>query len=194
MSRREVVRHRQLVFVFASLVLAWILPAGAEGAPAAPDTVVTYPATGEEISIVRDARGVPHVYAPSAEAASYGVAWAAGQDRLWEAHLLRLVFSGRFSELLGPVVVQDDKVIRLRGYTAGERARKFARLPADVQAEFHAYAAGLKDYAALATTNPALLPVEFVEFGVLPIPPFTVDDMMAAWDLITWSPSDVMHA
>lgn len=138
----------------------------------------------EAITIIRDQFGVPHVYADSLEAVSYGVGYALAQDRLWQMHAFRLIGKGQLSELLGPLIVETDKTVRFFTYTAAERAERFATYPEFVQQGLQAFADGINAYIAEAQTDPTKLPIEFLEFGVPEIPEWTVDDSIALQDVL----------
>ena len=53
------------------------------------------PAIAKQVRIIRDEYGVPHVYGSTLEATWYGVGYAVGQDRLWQADLLRRLVRNR---------------------------------------------------------------------------------------------------
>ena len=171
--------------------LALVLAAGGAAASPTGGEALTY--AGETVVVERDAYGVAHVWAPSAEAGAYALGYLQAEDKLWLASLLRTAAHGRLSEWLGPLDsnVASDRAIRLLGYTPAERARKFARLPGDVQAELTAHAEGMSAYIAEANADPAKIPGEFVHLaGGLPIPAWTIDDSMALWDIVVASSSD----
>lgn len=144
-----------------------------------------------EITIVRDAFGVPHVYAATAEDVSYGAGYALATDRLWQMHTFRMIAKGRLSELLGIVdilgvadTVSIDKEIRFFTYTAEERARKFEAYPEEIKANLQAFADGVSARIAEVQLDPTLLPFEFVEYGTPVIEPWTVDDSIALGDVL----------
>ena len=53
------------------------------------------------IEIVRDAAGVPHIFATTDHDAFYGLGYAHAQDRLWQMEMNRRIGAGRLSEILG---------------------------------------------------------------------------------------------
>ena len=140
-----------------------------------------------QIRIVRDRYGVPHVFGETAEDVSYGAGYALAQDRLWQMHVFRLIATGNLSELLGPLVIDIDKAIRFVTYTEAERAAKFANYPGAEKQNLVAFADGINAWIAQVRTDPSKLPLEFVEFGVPEIPDWAVDDSLALADLLVWS-------
>lgn len=163
--------RRQLVAV--ALLAALILP-------------LTEATASEEIRIVRDRFGVPHVYGPTAEAVSYGAGYALAQDRLWQMHFLGLVAQGRLSKLLGPLTVAGDRTVRFWTYTKDERARRFATYPEDIQDNIRAFADGINAWIAQIRLDPTKLPFEFTEFGE-PLEDWTVDESIALADYLIYT-------
>ena len=46
------------------------------------------------VTVIRDEYGVPHVYGSTLESLWFGVGYAQGQDRLWQAEVLRRTATG----------------------------------------------------------------------------------------------------
>lgn len=59
------------------------------------------PGLGDEVEILRDEWGVPHVFANNTNDVYFGLGWAIAQDRLFQLTLNRHVAQGRLSELVG---------------------------------------------------------------------------------------------
>lgn len=68
---------------------------------------------GEEIRIVRDPWGVPHIFAATDRGAAYGHGWAVGEDRLEEALSAMWTANGRRSEIEGERAIEIDRTYRL---------------------------------------------------------------------------------
>ena len=143
----------------------------------------------EEITIIRDKFGVPHVYAPTSAGVSYGAGYALAQDRLWQMHVLRRLAKGRLSEILGPIVVELDKEARFWTYTAEERAARFQTYPKDIRDDLQAFADGINAWMAEARANPPLVPQEFIKYGEQDalLEDWTVDDSVALGDTLILS-------
>ena len=141
------------------------------------------------IDIVRDAQGIPHIYAQSAGDAYFALGFVHAQDRLWQLELNRRIPAGRMAEILGPTALDTDRFLRSLGVRRNAEAI-LANLSADTRAVLDAYAKGVNAYLA---NRKAPLPPEFVITGApSPAPWQAVDSIgwqtMMAWDLgANWS-------
>jgi penicillin amidase len=134
------------------------------------------------VTIIRDERGVPHVHAATLSALFYGVGWAQGQDRLWQAETLRRAATGTLAEWFGPGSVASDVQARLILGPASRRAALLASASPEVKVIFDSFAAGMNAWIAEATAK-GKLPMEYAAFGVAPRT-WTVDDSMAVYMLL----------
>src|SRR5579871_4677524 len=57
------------------------------------------------IDIVRDADGIPHIFATTKADGLFGLGYVHAQDRLWEMEFQRRVGFGRLSEVFGSVTL-----------------------------------------------------------------------------------------
>jgi len=137
---------------------------------------------GKPVEVLRDAFGVPHIYAASLEDAMRALGFVHAQDRLWQMEMNRRTAAGRLSEILGPASLEADRFLR----TLGVRRAAEANLPnldAPTRRLLEAYAAGVNAFLA---TDP-VLPVEFWLTGARPEPWSPVDSLgwikMMAWNL-----------
>lgn len=137
---------------------------------------------GARTEIVRDAEGVPHIFAASERDGWFAVGYAHAQDRLWQMEFQRRLVQGRLAEFLGDAAYDTDRLMRTLGLakTAAGIAR---RLDPDTRANLEAYAAGVNAFLA---TGP-VLPVEFQAFRMEP-DAWKVEDtlgwlLVMAWDL-----------
>jgi penicillin G amidase len=153
-------------FITASL-LAIPAPGIAKNAPAMQtDLQVQIESTkllfhqGQEIKIVRDSFGVPHIYSETDTALFFGAGYATAEDRLWQAELSRIVASGRMAEVFGGSAnLAQDQVIRRDGYTDEEALAQFERLPDYVKRGLQGYIDGINHY--IETIPASALPPEF---------------------------------
>ena len=67
------------------------------------------------VDILRDAEGIPHIYAQSADDAYFALGFAHAQDRLWQLEMNRRIPAGRMAEILGPSAVGTDRFLRTLG-------------------------------------------------------------------------------
>ena len=68
---------------------------------------------GTRIEIIRDDRGVPHIYAPTDEDAMYGAGYQTAVDRLYQIEMMRRLLTGRLSEVLGQAAYAQDQQLRI---------------------------------------------------------------------------------
>jgi len=131
----------------------------------------------QEVEVLFDNYGVPHIYAQQAEDAYFALGYVHAQDRLFQMEMLRRVADGRLSEILGPDVVKVDRLFRTLGlnHFAEENAQRY--LSADTtefQHFVHAYQKGVNAYVKNGKT-----PVEFTIIGI-PKTEFTPKDIYLA--------------
>lgn len=137
-----------------------------------------------EVDIVRDAEGIPHIYAKSENDAYFALGYAHAQDRLWQLEMNRRIAAGRMAEILGPNAVDTDRFLRTLGVRRNAE-RILARLSPDTRASLEAYARGVNAWLA---SRQGSLPPEFILTGApSPAPWQPVDSIgwqtMMAWDL-----------
>jgi penicillin amidase len=138
----------------------------------------------QAVDIVRDAEGVPHIYAKSAADAYFALGFVHAQDRLWQMELNRRIPAGRLAEVLGPSALNTDRFLRTLGVRRNAE-KILANLSADTRAVLDAYARGVNAYLQ-QRSGP--LPPEFLLTGApAPQPWEPVDSVgwqtMMAWDL-----------
>ncbi|MEU6999463.1 penicillin acylase family protein [Nonomuraea sp. NPDC046570] len=69
-----------------------------------------------KVEVLRDANGIPHIYADTPEDLFLAQGYVHAQDRFWEMDFRRHVTAGRLSELFGKATLTEDKVIRTMGW------------------------------------------------------------------------------
>src|SRR6188474_1929887 len=65
--------------------------------------------------ILRDRYGIPHIFAASAQDASFALGFVHAQDRLWQMEMSRRIASGRLAEIVGPGALETDRFLRTLG-------------------------------------------------------------------------------
>src|SRR5438874_4864570 len=111
-----------------------------------------------EVTIARDADGVPLITAADDEDAAFGLGFAHAQDRLFQMELMRRSGAGRLAELFGAQAVDTDRQMRILGiYRLAEA--EVPRLSEPVRRGLEAYTAGVN---ALLTSRSGALPPEFL--------------------------------
>lgn len=158
-----------------------------------PDWSGTLEAVGlrDEVTVVRDARGVPQVYASNAHDLFFAQGLVHAQDRFFEMDFRRHVTAGRLSELVGPSsdALQADQVVRTLGWRRVAE-RELPLLSPDTREYLQAYADGVNAY--VGDRSPGELSAAYAVLDltgdVADIEPWTPVDSLAwlkamAWDL-----------
>ncbi|KAF1052234.1 MAG: Acyl-homoserine lactone acylase QuiP [Stenotrophomonas maltophilia] len=127
-----------------------------------------------EVRVRYDERGVPHITAQNEADLYRALGYVHAQDRLFQMEMLRRLANGELAEVLGPKLVDTDRLfrtLRLRQHAKAYVARQDRQSPAWKALE--AYLDGVNRYQ---DSHPAPL-----EFDVLGIPkrPFTAEDTVA---------------
>jgi penicillin amidase len=115
-----------------------------------------------EVTVVRDAAGIPQVYASTAADLFMAQGWLHASERMWQMEIWRRIGAGRLSELFGRSQLDADTFIRTLGWRRAAE-RDLAALSAEARAVLDAYAAGVNAY--LDTHGD--LPLPFVVAGAL---------------------------
>jgi penicillin amidase len=138
-------------------------------------------AVGQETEVLRDASGIPSIFAKNEHDLFFAQGYVHAQDRLWQMELMRRLSTGRVAELAGEKTVDIDHWIRLLGMPAlreylaahlGEREQTIAR----------AYVEGVNAFIDGHRGN---LPVEFQMLGAVP-ERWTVADVLSVMVLNAW--------
>lgn len=136
-------------------------------------------------SVYRDEYAVPYVLADNEADAMIGVGYAMAQDRLFQMCMIRRAAQGRLSEVLGPDMVDVDKLFL--ALTAVRGLDEFhAGMSPELKGLLEAFSKGVNLFIA---NGP--LPLEFKVLGFEPRPWRGVDCLavsaIMAWDLnLAW--------
>ncbi|MFA5861161.1 MAG: penicillin acylase family protein [Candidatus Thermoplasmatota archaeon] len=149
-------------FIVLALVASLVVPTAAV-AITLQHSQVTLPLGAQtvDVTIKRDAYGVPHIYANDAFSLFYGNGYAMAQDRLFQIDVLRHVGRGQAAEVLGPSQLGLDVAARRDLYTEAERSQQWQGLPGEYQTAFLGFAAGVNAYINETHTDPTKLSAEF---------------------------------
>jgi penicillin G amidase len=149
--------------------------------------IVTVANLKQDLSISRNAQGVPHIQATTINDAYFGLGFVHAQDRLWQMMFHRRVAQGRLSEVLGEPTVETDKFIRTLGVMQRAKAavKELEAKDKVSLARMQAYADGVNAYLS---TRSGPLPLEFTLTGAPKPEPWQVEDtvawtIMMGWDL-----------
>ena len=103
------------------------------------------PSTTNQVEILRDEFGVPHIFAATPTGAAYGSGYAQAEDRLEEILRNYRKAEGSMSEVFGPQYFQHD--YRQRLWRHRDLAREsYGKQPAQIRQIMDAYHAGLTRY------------------------------------------------
>jgi len=107
-----------------------------------------------------DDRMVPHIFAEKDADAYYIQGYIHARDRLWQMELQIFAASGRLSAILGPKMLEYDRLQRRRGmiYSAEIALKEMEKDPFTKTA-LESYAAGVNTY--IESLNKATLPIEY---------------------------------
>ena len=144
------------------------------------------------VIIYRDTHDIPHIYGKTDPALAFGAGFAQAEDRLFLMDVLRHFGAGTLTSFLGPSCADeqmDHDELLLAPYTTAQANAQINALPAEFGAQgrravtmIHSYVQGINAYIAKATTDPALMPVEYSLFG--PAKPWAPADVVAVAGLI----------
>ena len=97
-------------------------------------------AAAEEATLYRDEFGIPHVYAPTLEAAAFAVGYAQAEDRLEELLKNYRRANGTMSEVFGPGNFRNDMIARMFRHEEISR-EKYGQLSAKARTVIESYQA-----------------------------------------------------
>jgi penicillin amidase len=121
----------------------------------------------QDVEVVRDEWGVPHIYAKNIDDLFMVQGFVIAQDRLWQMELGRRLAEGRLSELVGADGVAHDRLYRLFKFRGPWTDAEWTNYHPEGRRIFEAYARGVNAFIAAAGDN---LPVEFRLTGIRPEP------------------------
>jgi penicillin amidase len=138
---------------------------------------ITVPGLAAEVEVLRDARGVPQVYADTPDDLFFAQGYVHAQDRFWEMDFRRHITSGRLSELFGKSQVETDTYLRTLGWRRVAE-KELPLLDQTTRRNLDAYTRGVN--AWLADHSGATASLEYAVLG-LQNPSYTIEP---------WSPVD----
>jgi penicillin amidase len=128
---------------------------------------ITLPGLKQEVQVLRDEWGVPHIYANDVDDLFFAQGYVVAQDRLWQMEIWRRTAAGRLAELVGPAALPHDRLYRRLQFRGPFDDEEFNSYHPEGRRIFTAYAAGINAFIASAGDK---LPVEFRLTGVKPEP------------------------
>ncbi|UCC82923.1 MAG: penicillin acylase family protein [Gemmatimonadota bacterium] len=120
----------------------------------------------QEVEVLRDRWGVPHIYAQTVDDLFFAQGFVAAQDRLWQLEMWRRVGEGRVAEIVGPGAFERDRVARLLRYR-GDMEAEWTSYHPDGERIITSFVRGVNAFIEHSRENP---PVEFKLTGIQPEP------------------------
>ncbi len=134
------------------------------------------------VTVDYDERGVPHIRAQNEPDLYRALGYVHAQDRLFQMEMIRRLANGELAEILGPTLLDTDKLFRTLGIRGKALEMATALDPvAPATVALMAYVDGINQFQA---SHPPPL-----EFNVLKIPkrPFTAQDSFAVAGYLAYS-------
>ncbi|MFX1582223.1 MAG: penicillin acylase family protein [Promethearchaeota archaeon] len=167
-------------------VVPWLQPNGGlwadiPWANLPPYSAETIPGLSDEVHIVRDAWGVPQIFANDINDLYLACGYVHAQDRLFQLDLFRRIALGRLSELYGPTYIELDLLYRQLGFGAAANASILLLDPTVVDL-LKSYATGINRYIE---TIGSKIPLEIRVLGYFP-EPWNETDTLAIERYMAW--------
>ncbi|MGW1378931.1 penicillin acylase family protein [Streptomyces sp. NPDC002446] len=104
------------------------------------------PGLTNPVDVVRDANGIPQVYADTDEDLFRAQGYVQAQDRFWEMDVRRHMTAGRLSEMFGKSQVKTDSFLRTLGWHRVAQQEYDTKLAPSTKKYLKAYSAGVNAY------------------------------------------------
>jgi penicillin amidase len=130
------------------------------------DGEVVVAGLSEDVEVLRDRMGIPHIYAKSIEDLFFAQGFVVAQDRLWQMEVWRRWAEGRMAEIIGVDGFDHDRLVRALQFRGPFDEAEFRSYHPDAERILSSFAAGINAYLASAKS----LPIEFQLTGITPEP------------------------
>lgn len=134
-----------------------------------------------DVKVIRDERGVPHIYASNEHDLYFMTGYITAQERLWQMDMVRHATQGRLSELFKRDMFETDYFLRALGMPKKSQMVLEREDPA-ILATLQAYTDGVNSWIAECGSK---LPPEFRILGYKP-EPWTMIDITNIIGFIGW--------
>lgn len=134
------------------------------------------------VEILRDERGIPHIYAQNRADLFRAQGFVHAQDRLWQMEQNRRIAAGRLAELFGVAALDVDRFSRIVGFRRAAEA-ELATLEPEMLAMLEQYVGGINAYIR---SRPGRLAPEFNLLRRQP-EPWTPLDVLGYSKVMGWS-------
>ena len=189
-------RARRVLIIVAVLLVMAVVGVGVLGVSTVRQS---FPQAGGElaieglttsVSVLRDDRGIPTIYADTASDLFRAQGFVSAQDRFFEMDLRRHLTAGRLAEMVGASGLESDRAVRTMGWRRVAE-QELPRLAPETRQYLQAYADGVNAYIAQAE-SPEKMSLEYTFLQRrnpgYRVEPWTPVDSLAwlkamAWDL-----------
>jgi penicillin amidase len=144
------------------------------------DGSVLTPGLSSPVTVRRDQHGVPHIEAANLDDLLFAQGYVTAQDRLWQMDMARRMAAGEAAEILGPQLVEHDRLQRILAMRATAE-RLTANLDEQQRRLFDDYARGVN---AFIGSHSDRLPAEFRLLTYQPKPWQPVDSMLVVLSMV----------
>ena len=117
---------------------------------------------GSVVTVKYDERGVPHIHADNQPDLYRALGYVHAQDRLFQMEMLRRLANGELAEVLGPKLLDNDRLFRTLGIREHARSTAAAMdMKSPAAQVLSAYLDGVNQFQA---THPA--PLVLISMGI----------------------------
>ena len=139
----------------------------------------------DEVEILWDKWGIPHIYANSVDDAYFAQGYVHASHRLWQLEFFKRVISGSISEIVGETTIDMDKHYRIIGLhrIAKKSAENLRKDPNNETLKgLNSYVEGVNAGIKKAIQNP---PIEFAILNIK-LQEWSLEDSLRIMSFIEW--------
>ncbi|MHA1444662.1 MAG: penicillin acylase family protein, partial [Candidatus Hodarchaeales archaeon] len=152
------------------------------------DGQLQLPGLKEQVEIIRDKWGVPHIYANNEYDLFFAQGFVQAQDRFWQLEINRRTANGTLSEVFGEIAIDTDRTARTFGFARLGRI-DYENADKEIKEAIQAFTDGIN---AFLDHPKSKLPVEFTLIRHKP-DPWTPYDSCAFTRVMLWQLSHAWY-